>query len=134
MATKTKEKPDVIIVRDEHISEDKAQPFHLAAMLMERTITRPKAHRFTPYQVAQDAAWLVKAGNRMAAYALQMCNGPEMNDRQEAAREKLADRIRERAAWYGLTASCSGDPRGYVVRLEGEGVQKNGWGDGFGVA
>jgi hypothetical protein len=33
-----------------------------------------------------------------------------------------------------LAAHCYGDPRGYVVRLKGDGVVQNGWGDGFGVA
>jgi hypothetical protein len=119
---------------DDWIEDDKSHPFHIAAFLMERVTNRVTTGKFNAYQVSKDAAWFLRAGKRLAAYALQDCNGPELNDRQEATRDKLKEQIRIRAAWYDLTASCAGDPRGYVLRLDGEGVTKNGWGDGFGIA
>lgn len=38
------------------------------------------------------------------------------------------------AAWYGLTVSTGGDPRGYTVKLHGDQLPRSDWGGGFGVA
>lgn len=100
---------------------------HLAAVLMEAA---PKER---PYIVALDAGKLFGLAKQIAALALVDCNYG-MTTRQERRREKLAAMVTEVASWYGLKAHCSGDPRGYVVRLSGPTIKPNGMGDGFGVA
>lgn len=112
-------------------SEDKLSPFHLAAFLMERNTARKLG--FNAYQIALDSYTLTRLGKRLASYALAMCN-TGLNESQERAREKVAAQAQEVAGWYDLTAQCHGDPRGYVLRVDGEGVQRNGMGDGFGIA
>ena len=86
-----------------------------------------------PYWVAADALGLHKMGKEIARFAVTQCNRG-LNDKQEARREALAARCREVASWYGAKAETGGDPRGYVLRLHGEGIPRTGWGEGFGVA
>lgn len=103
--------------------------FHLAANLVT---LRPKE---STYRVALDAAQLYKLARSLSALAVARCNY-ELSKRQETRSENIARDISTIAGWYGLKASCSGDPRGYVVRLL-PGKKKlaaNGWGDGFGIA
>lgn len=103
----------------------------LAAMLMERAITDDQG--LNVYQVALDAGKLFGLGKQLEALSLADCN-VGLTPRQEKRREKIAAQAAEIASWYGLKAECYGDPRGYVLRLTGEGVRANGWGEGFGVA
>ena len=105
--------------------------FHLAAFMMERAIKLNLG--LNSYRVSQDAEEMMRLGKRLANYSLNDCNAG-LNDRQEASRDKIAEKAKELAKTYNLTAHCYGDPRGYVLRLDGEGVERNGWGDGFGVA
>lgn len=107
------------------------QPFYLAAFLMERNMKRKL--KFNTYRVSNDSAEMMTLGKRLASYALAQCN-TGLNDAQERAREKTAEKAKTLAKAYDLTAHCYGDPRGYVLRLDGEGVERNGMGDGFGVA
>jgi hypothetical protein len=111
--------------------ESKCHAFHFGAFLMERNAKRKLG--FTLFQVALDAEILMRLGKRLAAYSLADCN-TGLNDRQEVQRQKVVVQAKEVAGWYDLEAHCYGDPRGYVLRLDGPDVQKNGWGDGFGVA
>lgn len=104
------------------------EPFQLAA-IMARQGCAPS----NPYHVALDAQRIVKLARSLASLAVQHCNRG-LSPRQEAREMNIAAEIKTIAAWYGLKASTSGDPRGYVVRLDGPGVPRNGWGDGFGVA
>lgn len=116
-------------IRAEYRDHEKAKGFeglYLAAMLGR---IRPD---LKSYQVALDAAQIVTLTKRMANYALQHCNYG-LTERQEKIQKSTSKKIETVASFYGLKAHCYGDPRGYVVRLEGEGIEKNGWGDGFGV-
>jgi hypothetical protein len=86
------------------------------------------------HQVAADARQIHARARGLARYALQMCNGPELTERDNAAQRRYANDIQTIAAWYGLHGSYHGDPRGYVVKLYPPGVPCDGSADGFGVA
>jgi hypothetical protein len=85
------------------------------------------------YQVALDVAELVKLSGTIAGLAVHGCNHG-LSEQQEKRAEKLSAQIKIIAGFYGLTASCGGDPRGYTVHIDGPGIKSNGWGDGFGIA
>lgn len=85
------------------------------------------------YVCCVDAARIIGRARQLAALAVTDCNRG-LSSRQETRRENLRRQIEEIAALYGAKASCSGDPRGYVVRLHHPEIERNGWGDGFGVA
>ena|ERR1051326_3871695 len=113
--------------RDECERRPERNALHLACILGRY---RPELQ---PHLVALDAAKLWGMGRQIAALAVAQCNYG-LTDRQEKRREKLSELCKTIAGWYGLTAETFGDPRGYVVRLHGRNIPKNGWGDGFGVA
>lgn len=93
-----------------------------------------KAPDASPYVVALDAAKLYGLSRQIAALAVVDCNSG-MTVRQERRREKMMELVATIAGWYDLSSMCSGDPRGYVVRVFGEGVPGNsGWGEGYGIA
>lgn len=106
--------------------ESRASELHLAVMLYARRPVRE-------YLAAIDAAVLQKIGRALSVLAVKECN-MGLSEADEKRREKLATQAATVAAWYGLTVAAHGDPRGYVLRLHGEGVERNGMGDGFGVA
>ncbi|OFX03301.1 MAG: hypothetical protein A3E78_12255 [Alphaproteobacteria bacterium RIFCSPHIGHO2_12_FULL_63_12] len=114
------------ILRNDRI-EKLADQYHLAAVLALRRPTE------RPYVAALDAAALYGLARQVEALAVKECN-VSLTERDERRRERLREKIEIVAGWYGLTAKCYGDPRGYVVRLHGEGLPQNGWGGGFGVA
>jgi hypothetical protein len=109
------------------ITPESLIPFQLATMLARR----PSGG--TSYSIAVDCANLIKAAKSIAALALADCNYG-LTPRQETRRENLAKACNAIAAKYGLKAKCYGGPRGFTVRLDGPEVEKNGWGDGFGIA
>jgi len=119
--------------RSEHraADENKLNAFQLGAMLMECNVKRKIG--FSVFQVSLDAEMLTRWAQAIEGYALRDCN-VGLNDRQEEQREKIAKQIGIVAAWYDLKAECHGDPRGYVVRLHGDDLVANGWGEGYGVA
>lgn len=105
-------------------------PFQLAAMLMQRSkLAAPHAINV----VAIDAATLTKIGNALASLAVAQCNR-EWTKRDETRRANLIKEAHTLAREYGLSVTAGGDPRGYVMRLHGPDIYRNGWGDGFGVA
>lgn len=106
--------------------ENRASELHLAVMLYARRPVRE-------YLAACDAAILQKIGRALATLAVKECN-TGLSEADERRREKLAAQAATVAGWYGLTVTAHGDPRGYVLRLHGEGVVANGWGEWFGVA
>jgi hypothetical protein len=111
--------------------ENALAPYQLAAMLMQRATDGTEQH--TINTVAIDAATLTKIGKALASLAVAQCNR-EWLPRDETRRRNLTEQAEALAAGYGLTVTAHGDPRGYVLRLHGEGIYRNGWGDGFGVA
>lgn len=108
-------------------TENKLGDFQLAAMLMQREPAQ------SINVVAIDAATLTAIGKRIAALALKSCN-IGLTDRDETRWENLKTEATAIAAAYRLTVTTNGDVRGYVVRLHGDDIYRNGWGDGFGVA
>lgn len=103
------------------------EALELAAFLARR---KP---RLPLHLVALDARRLVMLAKSCASLSLCSCNRG-LSDRQEKRWKKLGEQISQIAGWYGMTASTHGDPRGYVVRVDGPGVPKTGWGDGMGIA
>lgn len=113
-----------------HFDAEKSKGFnavHLAAVMQRE---KPNERAFI---AARDAAHIYELAKSVSALAVASCNYG-LSARQETRRENIAKEINEIAARWGFTAYCFGDPRGYTVRLEGPGIEKNGWGDGFGVA
>jgi hypothetical protein len=108
--------------------ENKLEPFQLAAMLAQRAPAGT-----TINVVAIDAATIANIAKQIAALALKSCNYG-MNERDEKRWERLKGELVPIAKGYGLTVTTNGDVRGYVVRLHGDDIYRNGWGDGFGVA
>lgn len=109
-------------------TQNKIEPFQLAAMLMQR------APGGTTINVAAiDAATISTIAHQIAGLALKSCNYG-LTDRDEKRWERLKGELAAVAAGYGLTVTTNGDVRGYVVRLHGDDIYRNGWGDGFGVA
>lgn len=82
---------------------------------------------------AVDAALLAKIGRRLSAIAVADCNYGN-TPRREREYERLTQNAKMIAAWYGLTAESGGDPRGFVLRLFGDGIPRNSLGDGYGIA
>ncbi len=109
-------------------TESKIQPYQLAAMLA--TIAPVGT---TINVVAIDAATIANIAGQLARLALKSCNYG-MTTRDDMRWERLKRELEVIGAPYGLTVTTCGDVRGYVVRLHGNGVYRNGWGDGFGVA
>lgn len=107
--------------------EKAADAMYLAAVLAQLRSTE------RAYVAAIDAALLNHIGRALSAVAIRDCNyGGSKGD--ETRRANLAKQAATIAAWYGLTVTTYGDPRGYVLRLHGPGLPQNGWGEGFGVA
>jgi hypothetical protein len=106
--------------------ENSTTPFRLAILLSRQRPNNPE------HLTALDAARLMKLAKQLASLAVAHCN-VGLSERQEKREENIAAEIKTIAGWYGLKASTSGDPRGYVVRLEGGLAPKSGWGDGFGI-
>jgi hypothetical protein len=104
-----------------------ADEYQLTAIL---TLRRPQE---PTYFAAVDAALLTKIGRRLSAIAIADCNYGN-TPRREREYEKLTERAKTIAAWYGLTAESGGDPRGYVLRIVGDGIPRNSMGDGYGIA
>jgi hypothetical protein len=104
-----------------------ADKYQLTAILALRRPQEPN------YFAAIDAALLTKIGRRLSAIAVANCNYGE-TPRRETEYDRLTERARTIAAWYGLTAESGGDPRGYVLRIFGEGLPRNSMGDGYGIA
>jgi hypothetical protein len=108
--------------------ESKITPAHLAATLARR------CPEFNEYQIGLDVGLLLRIGKQLASLALADCNYG-MSPRQKTRRENLAKQAATIAAWYGLTADAYGDPRGYVLKLQGDDLTSNCFGgQGFGVA
>lgn len=80
-----------------------------------------------------DAATLHHIAKKLAGLALKSCN-VGLTPHDNARWENLKREAEAIAAPYGLKVTTDGDVRGYVVRLHGDGLYRNGWGDGFGVA
>lgn len=108
-------------------TENKLAGFQLAAMLMQRKPAQ------SINVVSIDAATLVAIAKRIESLAVKSCN-IGLTERDEKRWENLKAEAVAIAAGYGLTVSAHGDPRGFVVRLHGDGIWQNGWGAGFGVA
>lgn len=108
-------------------TENKLGTFQLAAMLMQREPAQ------SVNVVSIDAATLTEIGKRIAALALKSCN-VGLTERDETRWENLKAEAVAIAAAYRLTVTTNGDVRGYVMRLHGDDIYRNGWGDGFGVA
>lgn len=106
--------------------EKAAGAMYLAAVLAQ---LRPQERA---YVAAIDAACLMRISRAMAALAIKACNYGA-SKRDETRRANLAEKAATIAAWYGLTVSTSGDPRGYVCHLHGPNLPSNGWGEGFGI-
>lgn len=109
--------------------EKSLQPLQLAAMLMTRA--EGGAHNIN--LVAIDAGTLLRIGRAIAGLALKQCNYG-LTDRDEKRWENLKRDASAIASTYNLTITAHGDPRGFVLRLHGDDIYRNGWGDGFGVA
>lgn len=118
-----------IIARNKMMGENFKIPdaMHLAALFAQ---ARPQEPAF---RAAIDAELLSRIGRQLNALACGECNNGS-TDRSERRRERLGQKARLIASWYGLTAEYYGDPRGYVLRLIGPGLASNSMGDGFGVA
>lgn len=115
-------------------TESTLEPFQLAALLMQRALTHGQPDELRTINViAIDAATLSKIAKALQSLAVAQCNR-EWTKRDETRRLNLAKEAHAIAEAYGLTVTTHGDPRGYVVRLHGDGIYRNGWGDGFGVA
>jgi len=110
-------------------TENKITPFQLAAMLMMRA----DKHGASINVVAIDAATISTIARQIAALALKSCN-IGLNERDKKRWERLKAELQAIAKGYSLTITTNGDVRGYVVRLHGDDIYRNGWGDGFGVA
>lgn len=108
-------------------TEKLAISFYLAAILAARRTN------MTPWQAATDAAQLVMIGRRLINLGIASSNKGDTPQRDKA-HEHLTSEASVIANKYGLSAESSGDPRGYVLRLHGEGLPRNNMGDGFGVA
>ncbi len=81
---------------------------------------------------ARDAARLLSLANSLRGLAVAHCNHG-LTPRQETRESNMREEVRTIAGWYGLTADCNGDPRGAVVRLQGEGLPSNSLGGGWGL-
>lgn len=132
---KSEREQDRMDTRSRYSREVEGRPefnaVHLAALLSRIALAiDPQPN---PYIVALDAGKLFGLAKQLSALSIAYCNHG-LTPRQETRRENLAAKVKEIASWYGLTAETYGDPRGYVVRLTGPGIVKNGMGDGFGVA
>lgn len=114
-------------------TEPALPPYQLAALLMQRAMLTETDPAHTVSRVAIDAATLAKIGKALASLAVAECNR-EWTNRDQTRRDNLTAEAAAIAAEYGLTITASGDPRGYVLRLHGPDIYRNGWGDGFGVA
>lgn len=117
-------------IRATYRDHEKAKGFERVQLACLLGRIKPKE---SPYRIALDASELYKLASSLSALAVAHCNYG-LSPRQETREENMCKRVALIASWYGLTAQCSGDPRGYVVRLDGPGIVRNGMGDGFGVA
>lgn len=110
----------------------------IAALISERTNkAAPAADRLdgpavTPQHAMAFAVELVRLAETLSRYAVQDCNRG-LTERQEAQRDKAAQRFRDLAKALGFDARTSGDPRGAVAYLinpakpeEGDGFN-DGW-------
>jgi hypothetical protein len=107
----------------------------LSAVLVEEA--RNAGTEFYPHIVARDVMALMAISRRMTTLSIRQCNegwDDAQYARAERARDRALKQIREIGASYGFKgASVSGDPRGFVVRIDLASGRKNGWGDGWGV-
>jgi hypothetical protein len=107
--------------------DGKTNDFQLVAVMARR---KPD---LAAHLVALDTRRLIGLAKSCAALSVASCNRG-LSDRQEKRWQKLGAQIAEIAGWYGMSSSHHGDPRGFVVRVDGPGVPKSSWGDGMGVA
>ena len=89
----------------------------LAALLTART-TVANHDRSTCSRIAGDVRDLVRAAKALARHAENECNRP-VTERETRRADRLEKAVHIIAARYGLRAEVSGDPRGYVVKLDG---------------
>lgn len=77
---------------------------------------------------------LRKESRRARSYAERLCT---VGERSEGERDRREVAALQRLEWVGRTFNVvirwGGDPRGYCLHLEGEGVPRNTWGDGWAV-
>lgn len=66
--------------------------------------------------IASDVAELRSAARSLERLAIEDCNYG-LSDRQFKRRDRLVETVDAIAKTYDLSAHCSGDPRGLVVRL-----------------
>lgn len=81
----------------------------------------------------RDAIEIHKLARHLTRYAEKDCN-VGLNDSDKRTVDRLEKRIAELLQACGLKANFSGDPRGYVVKVQG--LPGNTWGgdsEGFGV-
>lgn len=130
MQTATETTVQTIRAKYRNRTDNKLAAFQLAALLMQRT-DHGSANSINV--VAIDAATLQTIGRALSSLAVAQCNR-EWTKRDETRRTNLKKEATAIAASYGLTITASGDPRGYVLRLHGPDIYRNGWGDGFGIA
>lgn len=83
--------------------------------------------------IAADALELHSTGKRLAALSIASCNHG-LTPRQETRQTNLEKHAETIAGFYGLTAIIDDHPLGYALRVDGPGIERNGWGEGFGVA
>ncbi len=134
MTTKHKTAQDIRAAYRSRTEKD-LNRYQLAALLMSRAPTNDCGGYAGPEinSAAIDAATLTHIGRALSGLAVAQCNR-EWTPRDESRRHNLAIQAETLAAQYGLTITAHGDPRGYVLRLHGPDIYRNGWGDGFGVA
>ena len=96
---------------------------YLAAVLAQRNPTN------MPFAIMRDVATLRRNAKALHRLAEHDCNYG-LSPRQETRRDNLAAQVKAIAWVYRLEATCSGDPRGAVVKLAGPAIPNAG--DGMG--
>lgn len=86
----------------------------------------------TPFVVCALANQLVRAAATVQRLAVYACNEPT-DERWERSMARARKRCEKLAEELGCGVTFEGDPRGFVVKLQG--IGSNTWGnDGWGVA
>ena len=70
-----------------------------------------------PYRAAHDAADLSTLGKRATSLATRYCNGTIDPDKYERGQASIASKANLILQPYRLTATATGDPRGYCLKL-----------------
>lgn len=70
----------------------------------------------TTQQIANDAFLLIRYASSLSNYAVQDCN-VGLTEKQDKAVDSIRKRVAQITETYGVKATFSGDPRGYVTHL-----------------